>query len=147
MKNKKELIYEVVLISLGVLLIITTLYVPLVHIVAHNNVPEVVYDKVVNLMTYTKDAVFVNTDASDVYFSANGPMWLPVAGILFNYLFVAILFVMIGICAFDIFSSKKDMIIKQNNTARKLSRFVGIFGVSISIFQFVSFIKCICVKK
>lgn len=139
-QQKKKLAYQIVLLSLAVALIVTTLIVPLVHIVAYDSAKAITYDKTINLLQYFYDAPFLNTDASVVYFGATGPMWMAITAILANLLLLPTLFVLAVTSIFYISTSKTQKINKNYKFLRKIALFAGYFSVFAFVFEFVSFI-------
>lgn len=138
-QNKKNLAYQIILLILSVALIFTTLFVPLLHLIACDSSKVVVYDKIVSLFQYTKDAPFAN-EASNMYWSSNGPIWLAVAGILLNYFAVAMLIVLAGLCIFAIITSKSEKFQKVNRSLKKMAILASSFMIFVFVFEFVSFI-------
>ena len=141
MTQKKRIVYFSILSGLGLLLLLVALFVPTVQIVAKNTSEEIVYNKSVNLIQYLIDSPFWLTDAFDIYFNANGPIWLATASILFNFLLAVGGLVMFVVCLIEICTCKvQNMAIKNNILAKKISLFIGWFTVSVTIFAAVSFI-------
>ena len=142
MKNKKFLMVSMISI-IAIALALVTLLAPIVHIVGHAADADktIVYDRVVNLLQYEQDLPFLTTDATETYFSATGPMWLAVAGILLNYLVIAgaVALFFTSIVEFA-FINKKDIAIKNNNVTKKIALFVGYFTAFVVIFEITSFI-------
>ena len=138
--EKRKLCYKIVLLSLSVLLIISTLFVPLVHIVAYDSSKAVTYDKVVNLIQYFKDSPFVTTPADEVYFNATGPMWMAITGILANFFLLPTLLVLMCSSIYGIVVSKSQKLQKCDGFLRKIAIFAGYLSIFAFIFEFVSFL-------
>ena len=139
--NKKKIVITAILALLGLSLILTSLFVPIVHVVGKDVAKSVVYDENVNLIKYVFDSPFWTTDASEVYFNATGPIWTATGSIL-SSVFVAVCgFVLLFIAVLEVLTLKKENInFKSNNLLKKIALFVGYFVIIIGIFSIVSFI-------
>lgn len=139
--NVKKRVAAFTLITLcAVAMILIALFVPCAHIVGKDSTKAVVYDKAVNLITYIKDAPFIMTDAADVYFNADGPIWLATGAILFNILIIAGAGVLLVLSLTEVLTYKAaNMQIKNNCLAKKTAIFVGTLSMCISVFGITAF--------
>ena len=139
MKDKKRFIYFLILALLSAVLVLTTIFVPLTHIIAGSS--GAVVDKTYSLYTFLKEAPFLQTVAGDVYFTNNGPTWLAGFGILLNCLVAVLGAVAFVGSVFELATTNRNKInCKQNNFAKKLVLFAGYFGMFVALYQIAAFI-------
>ncbi|MCR5553561.1 MAG: hypothetical protein K6F08_02335 [bacterium] len=130
------------LLITSVILIVVSLFVPIVHIVGHaaDELNSVVYDKNVNFLTYIIDAPFFNTDAFDIYYNSTGPVWMATGAIMFNLLLCVGAIVLFILCLIDLISHNKNSIIRNNVLTKKIAYYLGFISIFVAIFSAVSFI-------
>ena len=138
---KRKIIIISILTVISIALVIISVFAPMVHLVAKDTNPDVVYDKSVSLFTYLFDAPFLSTDASDVYFSASGPIWMATGGLLLCFLSGISGIVLFVLCIIALATIKKQNCALNNNvTAKKIGLFAGYLSLCIGIFETVSYI-------
>jgi len=143
-QENRRLICFVILAVISLALILTTLFMPLVNIVACASTAEkpVVVNDTFNLIKMTNNNPFwTNLDAFDLYFSADGPIWIANAFILAHYLIIASFAFLFVFAIYEIIVYKKNMLsFKQNVIAKKIGVFSGITTILIFALSLVSFI-------
>ena len=141
MNSKRRVVCFSVIFVLAVALLVTTLIIPMVHVVACDSGKNPIFDGTVNLIEYTREQIFLKPGVDGMYFSATGPLWLAPAGIMFNYLVVLMCGILAVVCVFELATSKcTKMLTRQNMFAKKLAKFVALSSLLIYVFQLVCFI-------
>jgi len=139
--NKKRVILFSILFLLAVALVLVALLVPEVHIIGKDDMRVVVYDKTVNLVQYLQDAPFLTTAASDVYFSATGPIWMATSSILINLILAVGGTVMALACLVEIaLCAVNGVAAKDNLLAKRLSIVVGAIAMFVGAYSIASYI-------
>lgn len=140
MENKKRF-YS--FLSMGILilvLIVTTLIVPIADVVTKalgtkELVPEAT--GTYNLITFTKNMFLL----FDFCYDASGPVWISILGVCLNWITLFLLVVLLGFVIFELCTIKKEnWILKQNITAKKLALIAGYFSLIVFVLEIVSFI-------
>lgn len=138
--NKKKIVLYSILCAVALAFVLIPLFTPIVHIVAKNTAETIAYDKSVSLIEYIKDAPFWNTGAYDIYFNANGPVWVATGAILAFSLICVFGLILFLLCVFELVTIKKQNLnVKNNVLTKKLALFFGYFALGINIFSIASF--------
>ena len=139
MIDKRRFYSFLVIGILSVGLILTTLFLPIVNVISKSMMTEAVIAEAsgtFSLISFTR-AMFYMVDAC---YTASGPVWLSILGVLLNWIVVFDLICLLVVIILELSTFKKqEMLFKRNNIAKKLSLFVGFLAFSVFIFEFVSF--------
>ena len=150
MKDKKRFIIFTILAALSLALVVTMLFVPLVHIVARTTdaLKIKVLDKTYNFLDYLKQDPFVTTFATDTYFNSSGPVWLSGFALMCNYFFLVFGIVLFAASVFELIATPfKNINAKQNNFAKHIALVVGYFGIFVAIYQLVAYYTTTAMAK
>ena len=117
--NKKKIVFYSILCAVGLAFVLLTLFLPIVNIVAKNSTEAIAYNKSVGLIEYIIDAPFWNTSASEIYFSATGPVWTATGAILCFGLICVFGFILFLLSIFELATIKKQNLNVKNNVLTK----------------------------
>lgn len=143
MSIRKNTIFTIVILVCSLATLLSVLFVPFVEILVAD--PEV-HVAIVNyqpfsLLDYIETCVFWLFGADLIYYLSDGPSWIPVATILLNLLTVAMAFVMICICVFELITCKNHKLnVKKNNLFAKFAKVFGFYSISCYLLNFVAYI-------
>lgn len=138
--NKKRIIIFSILAILAVGMIVTSLFLPAVHLIAKDSGKVVVYDKTISLIDYFRDAPFLSTAADEIYFQSSGPVWMATGSLIFLTLPALLGIIMFVLSVLEICLCKTENVnIKNNVLAKKFTIFVGATTLICAVFAIISF--------